>query len=245
MIISHSKRFVLLSPWKAASQTTQARLAAFQESTYEPFYHFNPVLNRVVHQHLTCAEFSCLPEADRGYRIASFIRNPYDRAYSGFLQVRRDVENQPLRDYPAPWIKELVVRQVEENRRQLERARYDFDDWIALLKEEQVRNLGGNSSLPLHPGHYWTHLGRHPFVEFVARVERFEEDFQRLVAWLGIEAERIAVANCNQSGLPGAGSHGYRHLHRMHARSIAKINTLFADDFELLGYERCTAGGMP
>lgn len=241
MIISHSCRFVLLSPWKTASQTTQARLATFQESTYESFYHFNPILNRVVHQHLTCSEFSCLPEASRGYRTASFIRNPYDRAYSGFLQVQRDVENQPLRDYPAPWIRELIGRQVEENRRHLEQAQYDFDAWIDLLKEDRVRNVGGNSSLPLHPAHYWTHLGRRPFVEFVARVERFEEDFRRLTAWLGIEAEKIAVTNCNQSGLPGLGSHGYRHIHRMNARSITKINHLFADDFDLLGYEKCLA----
>jgi hypothetical protein len=238
MIISHSNQFVILSPWKTASQTTQARLAAFQESTYDAFYNFNPILNRVVHQHLTCAEFSCLPEASRGYRTASFIRNPYDRAYSGFLQVQRDVENQPFRDYPAPWVRELVLRQVEENRRQLERADYDFDGWIGVLTEDQVRNVGSNSSLPLHPVHYWTHLDQRPFVDFVGRVERYEEDFQRLIQWLGIETERITAATHNVSGLRGDGSHAYRHIHRMHARSIATINQLFTDDFELLGYEK-------
>lgn len=238
MIISHSNQFVILSPWKTASQTTQARLAAFQESTYDAFYHFNPILNRVVHQHLTCADFSCLPEARRAYRTASFIRNPYDRAYSGFLQVQRDVENQPFRDFPSPWVRELVLRQVEENRRQLKRAEYDFDRWIGLLTEDQVRNVGSNSSLPLHPVHYWTHLGRDPFVDFVARVERYEEDFQRLIEWLGIETERITAATHNVSQLRGDGSHAYRHIHRMHTRSIAKMNQLFNDDFELLGYEK-------
>lgn len=236
MIISHTAQFVVLSPWKTASQTTQARLAPFQESPYDAFYYFNPFLNRVVHQHLCCAEFHCLPEARLGYRTAAFVRNPYDRAYSGFLQVQRDVENQPLRDYPAAWIKELVVRQVAENRRQLVQARYDFDAWIALLTEDQVRNIGRNSSLPLHPASYWTHLGHEPFVEFVGRVERFEEDFQRLVDWLGIDPGRIAAGTCNESGLAGAGPHGYRHVQRMSRRSIATINSLFADDFNLFDY---------
>lgn len=241
MIVSHSKTFVLLSPWKTASQTTQARLAAFQESTYDAFYHFNPFLNRVVHQHLCCAEFRCLPEASRGYRTASFVRNPYDRAFSGFLQVQRDVENQPLRTYPAPWIKELVVRQIEENHRQLKQAKYDFDTWIGLLSEDQVRNVGRNSSLPLHPACYWTHLGRERFVDFVGRVERFEEDFQRLVSWLGLEPDRISKDNCNESRVDGFGPHGFRHAQRMNHRSIAKINSLFADDFDLFGYPKLRA----
>lgn len=241
MIVSHSKKFVLLSPWKTASQTTRARLAVFQESPYDDFFHFNPCLNRVVHQHLVCADFRCLPEAGRGYRTASFIRNPYDRAYSGFLQVQRDVENHPLRSYPAPWIKELVVRQIEENRQQLKKARYDFDAWIGLLREDQVRNVGRNSSLPLHPACYWTHLGREPFVDFVGRVERFEEDFQRLVSWLGLETDRITTDNCNESHFDGLGPHGFRHVQRMNRRSIDKINALFSDDFDLFGYPRLRA----
>jgi hypothetical protein len=236
MIISHREKFIVLSPWKTASQTTQARLAAFQESPYDAFYHFNPFLNRVVHQHLTCSEFRGLPESRLGYRMASFVRNPYDRAYSGFLQVQRDAEHQPLRDYPAAWIKNLVVRQVEENRRQLARAQYDFDAWIALLTEDQVRNIGRNSSLPLHPACYWTHVGGEPGVDFVGRVERFEEDFRRLVAWLGIDPGRIGAGTSNESGLSSDGPYGYRHAARMSRRSIATINALFADDFDLFGY---------
>ena len=72
----------------------------------------------------------------------------------------------------------------------------------------------------------------------MGRVERYEEDFQRLIQWLGIETERITAATHNVSGLRGDASHAYRHIHRMHARSIATINQLFTDDFELLGYEK-------
>jgi hypothetical protein len=34
----------------------------------------------------------------------------------------------------------------------------------------------------------------------------------------------------------------YRYVERMSARSIDKVNQLFAADFELLGYERLRAG---
>jgi hypothetical protein len=72
MILSHAKRFVMFLPWKTASQTTASRIAAYNESPYSRFFHFNPHLCRVVHQHLICADFAALPESKNGYFLASF-----------------------------------------------------------------------------------------------------------------------------------------------------------------------------
>ena len=61
MIISHKNKFVMLEAWKTASQTLRARLRDHNESQYPGFFHFNPHLNRVVHQHITRAELQCDP----------------------------------------------------------------------------------------------------------------------------------------------------------------------------------------
>src|SRR5258708_33011502 len=95
MLICHSKRFILLSPWKLASQTLKCRLRNYSEGSYSTSYNFNPILNRLVHQHMTCADFAVLPESRLGYTVAAFVRNPYDRAYSGFYQLQRDFHSQP------------------------------------------------------------------------------------------------------------------------------------------------------
>jgi hypothetical protein len=106
---------VIFSPWKSASSTVRLRFCSYDESPYSSSFHFNPYLNRVVHQHLTLADFRLLPESRLGYTTASFVRNPYDRAYSGFIQFQRDIAEQPRAAYPSAWIKELVTAQFAEN----------------------------------------------------------------------------------------------------------------------------------
>ena len=90
MIVSHAKQFVLMAPWKTASSTSHATLGHYNESPYDRGFHWNPTLGRVVHQHLTLADLLALPEGQLGYKIGAFVRNPYDRAYSGFMQLQRD-----------------------------------------------------------------------------------------------------------------------------------------------------------
>ena len=114
MIISHAHAFILLAPWKTASSTCHARLGEYNESSYNRFFHFNADLQRVVHQHLTYAEYLCLPESKLGYVTAAFVRNPYDRVYSGFLQVQRDVVAQPKIETEDPWVKRLMLAQIAE-----------------------------------------------------------------------------------------------------------------------------------
>ena len=239
MIISHQKRFVMLLPWKTASSTLQLRLSPINESPYPMFFYFNTHLNRVVHQHLTCAEFACLPESKLGYLVASYVRNPYDRVYSGFRQLQRDIQVQPHSSYPEPWIRDHVMRQLTENFAQLCQSQFGFDDWLELVCEEQVYEIGRNTNFPLHPSHYWTHLAERQAVDFIGRVENFETDFRTFTLSVGIGP--IQPANSNVSELEGdtaVDPLGYRYANRMSDRSIAKINRLFERDFELFNYER-------
>jgi len=239
MIISHRKRFVMFKPWKTASSSMGARLEPFDESPYSKFFDFNPHLNRVVHQHLTCADFAGLPESRLGYFAASFVRNPYDRVYSGFRQLQKDLREQPRAAYPQPWIRDLVMKQLAENSAQLRSASFQFDGWLDLVGDDQIYEAGRNTNFPLHPAHCWTHIAGRQAVDFIGRVENFEADFQSFLERVGIGT--LPPVNSNVVELEGgaaANPHGYRYVDRMHARSLGKINRLFERDFELFGYER-------
>ena len=237
VIISYSKRFVVFAPWKCASSTLHLRLKDYNESPYSRFFHFSDHLNRVVHQHLTCADFLGLPESRLGLFAGSFVRNPYDRAYSGFLQLQGDMRQLDF-PYPAEWIRDLVSTQLADNFAQLARADFDFDRWLASVTEDQVLEAGRNTSFPLHPAHYWTHVGAEQYAAFVGRVERFEQDVDRFCAAVGI-AEPDRVNDNVKSSVPlGDGpDRAYRYASRMSRRSVDRINRLFARDFELFGYE--------
>lgn len=238
MVISHVKKFVVLAPWKTASSTLRARLAQYDESCYNPFYDYNVHLQRVVHQHLTCADFAALPESRLSYFLATFVRNPYDRVYSGFLQIQRDMVEQPSAVFPMPFVRELVMSQLDANRAQLAAAGFEFDQWIQLLKDFQIYEAGHNSSLPLHPANYWTHLAGKQVANFIGKVESFEADFSTLCSILGIdEPEKINHNVSNSTSERSGDRPGYRYLHLMNRSSIEKINRLFRDDFELFGYE--------
>ena len=238
MIISHQKRFVLYLPWKTASQTMLQRLERYNDSPYAAFFYFNPHLNRVVHQHITCADFACLPESKLGYFAASFVRNPYDRVYSGFRQLLKDAREQIQFAYPEPWIRDHVATQLADNLQQLCHAKFQFDGWLELVRDEQIHEIGRNTNLPLHPSHYWTHVAGRQVVDFIGRVENFEADFQELLTRLQIDD--AGAGNANVSDLEGnaaSNPSGYRYVDRMSNRSIRKINRLFARDFELFHYE--------
>ena len=240
VIISHKHRFIMMAPWKTASQTLQARLKPYDESTYPKFYYFNPHLNRVVHQHITCADLLSLPEGRLGYSVGAFVRNPYDRAYSGFWQLQRGMVEQQKWTYPDAWIGDLVRKQWSELHAQFGRAEFDFDKWINIIGDEQVYEIGNNSSFNLHPAHYWTHVAGEKIAGFVGKVEAFESDFQRFISEVGID--QVEMLNANVADLKGdaeSNPFGYRYVNRMNSASRSRINDLFDRDFELFGYEKC------
>lgn len=236
MILMPDHKLAMLLPWKTGSQTLCARLQGFDRSPYPKFFHFNPLLNRVAHQHLILSDFAVLPESRAAPSLAVFVRNPYDRVYSGFQQLVRDVAEQPGWAFPAAWIRDLVVEQLTYHHFALERARYDVNAWFDALPVHAVIEAGRDSSLPLHPAHYWTHLDGRGAASFVGRVEHFERDFAALCRQFGIEG--AGTDDANRSEHTPVDGRGYRYADRLSPRTIAKINALFAADFELFGYEK-------
>lgn len=237
MIYSPQHKLVILLPWKTGSQTLRARLQRINASPYPEFFHFNRHLQRIVHQHLTLADFMGLPESREGCRLAVFVRNPYDRVVSGWRQLLKDVASQPSAAFEAPWIRELVTQQLSDNFAQLCKAQFALDPWFQQLPAYQILEAGRDTSLPLHPAHYHTHLGGRQVASFIGRVERFEEDFAALCRIAGIEDPGTLTGN--QTPNPAApDAHGYRYAGALHPHTIARIEDLFADDFALFGYPR-------
>ena len=117
----------------------------------------------------------------------------------------------------------------------------EFQRVLGLLRDEQVYEVGRNTNFPLHPAHYWTHIADIQALDFIGRVETFEADLQRFLSQVGIA--QSVQANENVVDLVGdAGSDppGYRYVARMSARSRARINELFAKDFDRFGYDKRT-----
>jgi hypothetical protein len=140
--------------------------------------------------------------------------------------------------FPTPLVRELVMSQLDANRTQLTATGFDFDRWIQSLKDFQIYEVGHNSSLPLHPANYWTHLAGKQVTNFVGKVESLEADFSTLCSILGIdEPERINRNVSSSTSERSSDRTGYRYLHLMNRSSIEKINRLFSDDFELFGYD--------
>jgi Sulfotransferase family len=242
VILSHKHRFALLSPWKTASSTCHERLSSYNESIYSRFFQFNKHLNRVVHQHVTFSEFLSLPEAQLGYTVGAFIRNPYDRAYSGFIQIQRDIILQPRAKFPEQWVKDLVMTQLTENARRLIQSGYDFNKWILSIPEYEIFEVGRNTNFPLHPSHYWTHSSEARVVDYVGKVENFEDDFAEFCLKVGIPVQPILNANITTRIYSRCSTPlGYKYISRMSTAAIARINDLFKKDFELFGYDMITA----
>ncbi|MFY7835214.1 MAG: sulfotransferase family 2 domain-containing protein [Novosphingobium sp.] len=236
MIISHSRKFVLLAPWKTASQTCHETLAAFNDSKYERNFHFNQRLGRVVHQHVTLGDFLTLPEATLEYKLAAFVRNPYDRAYSGFIQIQRDFQLQPRMHISPLWVRDLVKAQIAENMTRVISAGFDFDEWIANLPEYEIFDSGRNTNMPLHPAHYWTHV-QGKTVDFIGKVENFSSDLRKFCNFVGVDLPNIKLENLTEQNQHSPVAYS-RYAGKMSRRSLDRINELFFADFDLFGYEK-------
>jgi hypothetical protein len=236
MIFAPDHGLVLLLPWKCASQTLGARLAAVDRSPYSKFYAANPHLRRVTHQHIVLPDFVGLPESRLGLDLAVFVRNPYDRVYSGFMEIQRQIRLAPHLEYPAMWIRELVLEAMAINHARVERAGRDVNLWFQHLPEHEILDVGRNASLPLHPAHFWTHLAGTAHVSLLGRVEAFEADFVRLCLRYGITTPPRVDANRTSSVADAPENTRYTHANQLQPATIEKINALFAADFSLFGY---------
>jgi hypothetical protein len=106
---------------------------------------------------------------------------------------------------------------------QLCRAGFDFDAWLASVRDEQIYEVGRNTNFPLHPAYYWTHIADLQAVDFIGRVETFEADFQHFLSQVGIAPPAQVNENVVDRGGRGHGSIGVS-ICRSNERSITRTN---------------------
>jgi len=235
MIISHQHKLIILLPWKTASQTIRKRLEKFNESPYPILHDWNKYTGTVIHQHLTLYDFLLLPESKLEYQIAVFVRNPYDRVVSGFHQIIKDINTQPRLKFRRDWVHKLVKTQLADNFREVCEAGYDINHWFSQLPAHKMLNRSGDSSLYLYPNHYWTHVNGIKKVNFIGRVENFENDFQSLCATYDLDISSDISKNIsNIIAKPNA--ENYKYLHILNDENKRKINHVFKEDFQLFNY---------
>ena len=103
MIISHKFEFIWFQPRKVASTTIFERLGSYNESEYQQQNYYNKYLNKMSSKHISYEDFLELPEAKLNYKKVSFVRNPYDRFYSDFLQCKKDFNKNHGKFDTKPW----------------------------------------------------------------------------------------------------------------------------------------------
>jgi hypothetical protein len=74
-------------------------------------------------------------------------------------------------------------------------------------------------------------------VDFIGKVENFEDDFEALCARLDVPKPEAVNVNVYNDKIPDSLEGRPRYVDRMNRRSIDKVNELFARDFELFGYD--------
>ncbi len=211
MVLSHGKKYLYFVVPKCGSTTVRHVLEPYTDVGY-PVSHYHM-------QHLTIEQFleteykSCFNE----YFKFTFVRNPYDRIYSGFMQDLYASKNYPR------WIecKAPIFKEIGE----------DFNRYI----QEYVREQDLSNDwrwVCFRPMHMFSHMNNSSTVDFVGRTETLTSDINRLCQLLKIENPQSYTSyNVNQMPSPT-----YKYLDKYDVKSIEIINEIYHRDFVEFGY---------
>lgn len=220
MVISHRHRYLYFVVPKCASATVRQSLAPYTDIGY-------PVTKGGA-QHVTIEAFLASEQAslwDEGYLRFSFVRNPYDRLYSGWVQDRFAATQSPR------WQRAKAAI--------FERTGDDFGRYVV----EHVRHadrLHAWDWICWCPMHAFVCRDGQPALDFVGRAEDVEGGLAELSKRLGIPIAKAVDANVNVP--PTA---GLKHMEHYDRATIEVVNELYAEDFSLFGYDVLDPGAFP
>lgn len=220
MVISHRHRYLYFVVPKCASATVRQSLAPYTDIGY-------PVTKGGT-QHVTIEAFLASEHAalwDQGYLRFSFVRNPYDRLYSGWLQDRFAATQSP--------------RWRQAKAAIFERTGDDFGRYVV----EHVRHadrLHAWDWICWCPMHAFVCRDGRPALDFVGRAEDVEAGLAELSRRLGVPIAKAVDANVN---VPPAT--GLKHLEHYDRATVELVNELYAEDFSLFGYAKLDPAAFP
>jgi hypothetical protein len=147
----------------------------------------------------------------------TFVRNPYDKIYSGFLQDKYAAANY------SRWAKAKkdIFKDVG-------------DDFNQYMQKHIVCNdiMNDWRWVCFTPMHAFTHKNDSYQLDWFGRTENLEQDILALSGKLGLEVDKIENRNVRT---PIA--KGLKYLDRYERKTIELVNELYRFDFEFFGYE--------
>jgi hypothetical protein len=225
VIVSDSKKFVCFRPWKCASTTLTKRLRAYDNGKFPASpTEYEGFEGKLSKHSWTIENFLKLPESQLGYFSFVFLRNPYDRAYSGFLQRKQRVAkiNPEGGEFKA-----------------IEKGFQSFLEFWLKRFEDRGQVIGNLMN------EYVEYEGRR-WVDYVGHLETFESDLNEVFEKLGVNSDsrgekkpnanvRASVDTLSSDGRENA---SYRYLDEYTQETVSLVNHLAARDFKSTDYRK-------
>lgn len=212
-------------PWKCGSTTCEKRFAKYNESTYPIGNYFSEILNKISHKHIRLLDFQKLPESNLDYYKISWVRNPYDRLYSGFLQKH--------------W--RVVVRKDQLDASDAKYVLQGWDSWLEDFAVPHYIKYGDESNRGSVCCHNWTHLNGKKYVDYIGKVENMNSETEKICDHLGIEVDLNKTGNVKTKFKKvdplNMNISDYKYIDKYAERQIKLVNQVYAKDFELFGYK--------
>lgn len=168
------------------------------------------------------------PDVLASYFKFAFVRNPYDRLYSAFNDHRKNrttlwskLTEKESSDFNAFVQQRLTTRMFSNG---------EIDE--SCLDEDTIY-------IHFFPQHLFVCREGEIAVDSIGRMERFDEDFAAILERLGQNDGKLVTRHILYRGDLTAPS---RYLEHYDPASIEIVNRLYAQDFELFGYSRRSAG---
>ena len=227
MIISHRHKFIWFQPWKIASNTIFTRIGHLNQSIYPQESYFNKILGKLSSKHIDLCDFKKLPEFKLDYRTVCFVRNPYDRFYSGFLQCRKDYITEFGNDFSLkPWGTLLEK---------------GFKNYCNFAEDKFVKSEYFFPNISNFDNVY---LNKKKYVNFVGFIERFENDFTEICKKLAIEAQNQNSLHIEKAQNPCdphmINQNEYKYLNHYDKEMVETVNLIFKLDFKHFGFQKIT-----
>lgn len=222
MVISHRKKFIYFVVPKCASATIRQSISIYTDIGY-------PVTPHT--QHMPINHFLSTPYAKENANLMSsyfkfsFVRNPYDRLYSGYIQDKLASETMP------EWTKakKPIFDNIGDN----------FNRYIReYVNKNDIKN--DPSWICFCPMYDFSHVNNDYYLDWFGRVENIESDLPKLSELIGFEFKTTSNMNVNVKP-----SRKLKYLDKYESSTIEIINTLYKDDFNFFNYEMLDPNNFP
>ena len=219
MNISNRFRYLYFVIPKTASATVRHSLKSYTDIGY-------PVT--AFEQHMTIEQFLKLDGATSVFDLYfkfSFVRNPYDRIYSGYMQDRLA---------SVTWTKWIAAK----------KPIFDEigDDFNRYLQEYVSRAdvLHDWEWICFCPMTAFTHRDGEYALDWHGKVETLTTDLKALEERLGIKIQKAGDLNVRTKA-----EQGLKYLHKYTRTSVQLVNQLYRHDFDCFDYPMIDPGDLP